>query len=146
MVITKSDILEGKNKYKKEYIEAFEDEVWLRKLTDPEVTELQSIMASAGGSKMEMAVSNLENVDNKDKEDIEIRDMEVDTSKAIQKSREARYTAIAYSLSNEKSGDEWTPEEVKDGLEPAAINELAEKIAEFSGVIGMKSFRGWKRK
>jgi len=132
MTLKKSDILQGQ-KCKKVPVEALDGEVWIRRLTDPEVADIQAVMAS-DQSKMTIKGDKV----------IE-EETEIDARTAMKNSRKSRHAAIAYSLTNEKSGEEWEPEEVAEGLSPDAIDELAHKIAEFSGFLGMRSFRGWKR-
>ena len=120
-VLTKSDILMGIDNPKKIMIEALGGELWLRPLSSAEVNEILNIEAQGYGTFN--ATSNRGQT---------MTDGKMNLPKLQEKQAEAKYTAIHKSLNNEKTGDEWTLEEIKQ-FRNDAINEIYDHIMKLSG-------------
>ena len=131
MAISKSDILNGAKQCKEITVETLGDTTYIRKLTDGEVAEVTTKIASGG-----------EIVGSKD--DPEKSEIRMSGEKAIMNTRRAKHYAIAKALTNNENSDKWKPDEVST-LSSDIVDELGEKVAEYSGIIHKKTFQSWKR-
>lgn len=128
--ITKSDILSGSDRIVKREVESLGGEMYFAVLGDAELTEIHAKMAK--GQRVKSAGK-----ENKP-------DITMDAGEALMNTREARYEAIAKSLSNEKQGEDWSPEEVAN-LGGDVVDELSEIVADISGVLNRPAFQSWER-
>lgn len=123
MVLRKEDILGGINNIQKVTIESLGGELWLRPLSEAELSQIDLIEAKAMGVYESSQRGTGEAV-NKGK---------INLAKATEATEEARLAKIALSINNEKNPDKWSEEEI-GSLSRDAVEELISKIDEISGV------------
>lgn len=128
-MITKAELLKGKKACREIELETYGGEtLYIRKLSEGEVGELFDTIVEGG--KISQAG--------------EKTDITMDGKKALKNQRMAKNMAVAFSLTNDKNDDEWKPEEV-ESLPQDTVDELVEKVAEYSGLLSRKTFQSWKR-
>ena len=123
MVLRKEDILGGINNIQKVTIESLGGELWLRPLSEAELSQIDLIEAKAMGV-YESSQRGTGEAFNKGK---------INLAKATEATEEARLAKISLSINNEKNPDEWSEEEI-GSLSRDAVEELISKIDEISGV------------
>lgn len=123
MVLRKEDILGGINNIQKVTIESLGGELWLRPLSEAELSQIDLIEAKAMGVYESSQRGTGEAV-NKGK---------INLAKATEATEEARLAKISLSINNEKNPDKWSEEEI-GSLSRDAVEELISKIDEISGV------------
>lgn len=123
MVLRKEDILGGINNIQKVTIESLGGELWLRPLSEAELSQIDLIEAKAMGV-YESSQRGTGEALNKGK---------INLAKATEATEEARLAKISLSINNEKNPDKWSEEEI-GSLSRDAVEELISKIDEISGV------------
>ena len=123
MVLRKEDILSGINHVQLVEIESLDDSIYLKPLSEAQLTEIDLIEAKALGV-YESSQRGRSEALNKGK---------INPAKATQSTSDAKIAKIKLSINNEKSEDTWTDEEI-GSLPRNVFNELLEKIDEISGV------------
>lgn len=123
MVLRKEDILGGINNIQKVTIESLGGELWLRPLSEAELSQIDLIEAKAMGV-YESSQRGTGEAFNKGK---------INLAKATEATEEARLAKISLSINNEKNPDKWSEEEI-GSLSRDAVEELISKIDEISGV------------
>ena len=123
MVIRKEDIINGINNIEEHEIKALGDTVFLKPLSESELTEIEKIEAKGMGI-FESTQKGRREATQKGKINLE---------KATDTSSVARLTKIQYSINNDKNPDTWTIEEI-GMMKRNAIMEINDKIDEISGV------------
>lgn len=131
MPISKSELLNGAKECKEVSIGANNgDTIFIRKLSDGEVARVTAIMAKGGRVSQKGS----------DKDGNE--EISMDAEQAIGNVRKAKHTAIAWALTNGENPDKWTAEEVSK-LPVSIVEEMAQKVVEYSGVENKRQFEKW---
>ncbi len=125
-VLKKSDILKGQEKTKKIEVKSLGGSIFIRALSDGEATQIQEKVMEGSSPSQE----------DEDK-------VKFDPQVAIRNSREARYMLVASGLSNKDNDEEWSPEDV-GRLKREIIEEIADKVIEYSGLSSSPTFRLWR--
>ena len=123
MVLKKEDILSGINNVQQVTIESLGGEIWLKPLSESQLSEIDLIEAKALGV-YESSQRGRSEALNKGK---------INLAKATEATSEAKIAKIKLSINNEKIDDHWTDEEI-GSLPRDVVDELLEKIDEISGV------------
>ena len=123
MVLRKEDILSGINHIQLVEIESLDDTIYLKPLSEAQLTEIDLIEAKALGV-YESSQRGRSEALNKGK---------INLAKATQSSAEAKIAKIKLSINNDENEDTWTEEEI-GSLPRNVFNELLDKIDEISGV------------
>ena len=127
MVLTKSQILQGKNAVEAVKIESLGDEVYLRPLTVSEINDLEEIEATAMGTFEATETSS-----RRQRSQAQTKG-KINLAKTTKASAEMKRKAVLLSLNNEKNVDEWTEEDVK-GIPGKAFDEIYEAVKKISGI------------
>ena len=130
-LITKSDILKGKQNLTRRKIVSMNDgELWLRPLTSAELDELNYIEAEGMGNLEQNSRSKSTNMDNANL----TQTNKLNVLRVTKASDKAKYEKIRMSLDNPKYEDDpWETEDIK-GFSKPAIQEITSIIDEISGV------------
>lgn len=133
MAILKKDIIQGKELVETIRIDALEQDVDLRPLTDGEYNEVEAIRKDLG--KIRVKLNKVDkSLDPEVQEEmkrkaLEDQDVNMDLGLVAKKGYEANARAAAYGLSN--SGFKWTVDEVKK-LKAGAVPEIARAVYKIS--------------
>jgi len=131
--LKKADIIKGIDKVEKHKIEALKGEIWLRPLSQSEISEVQEIEASGfgkfkteekarRGARQTKAASEMKSFG------------ELNVKETQKASNEAKTKAVYYSLENEKYADDpFTLTDISN-LTGKAFNEIYEVVQEISGL------------
>lgn len=136
-ILKKSQILQGIDDPKKEYIKALGGELWLRPLSVSELDEIDQIEARMMESYETNERANIQGRNVRSAESTSKGKLNM--VKAAKYRAEARNMKIYKSLDNPKNEDDpWELEEVGK-LSPDAAEEIVEHIDELSGLSVSKS-------
>lgn len=144
LVLSKADLLNGKDSIKEFEFPELGGSISLRPLTDGEFQEVQAVKVSGGKLEGAPVVKNGEIDPVATQKAIRVQ---MDLGETQKKEFEGDCLAVAYSLSH--SGETWTPDEVRNLKPIGIVTRIAEKVYEISGikegiVEDVKNFR--KRK
>lgn len=152
-ILTKSEILLGPKDCKKIEVEALDGAIWIRKLGDGELAEIEALQSEGGEYVSDRSGDDIAEMEAKDTSASGDNgrprgrrrrgEIKLDLGKAIKNMRAAKHLALAFALSNDKNGDEWTQREVAQ-LPRDAVDEIAWKVVEHSDLEDDATFRGWR--
>lgn len=130
MDLSIDEIINGKNKATKFTIEALSGEVYLRPLTQEEISTIKSIESEGFGTfqteekakgSRKKRISEMVS-----RGEISVKDTQVSSDKA-------KTNAVLFSLSNDHYNEDWTEEKVNK-IEGPAFKEIYEIVKEISGL------------
>ena len=131
MVLSISEILNGKDDYQEYYIESLEGEICLRPLTSGEWDRIDEIKQKDLGDYT-INEKTITKKKRRVKGEMESRaKFNINTSSKATK--KAMYEAIKLSTDNEGNPEKWTLDHIKK-LHKNEVTEIYEKIEEISGV------------
>ena len=145
MVLTKADLVAGRNNKKTVSIEAVDGEVEIRPLTDGEFYEVQSIFVEAVQMNIGLTKEDLEGKGKISGDALADRmSTTVEVGAFAAANHRADVLAAVYGLS--VGEEEWTDAEV-ESLPPGSAQQIAEAVYEFSGAhpdqeVMLRHFRG----
>jgi hypothetical protein len=131
MILSKDDILNGKNAIQEIEIEKLGGSLKLRPLTDGEIQEINRLIQQ-GGLKPIKGKVEAERAKRNKKKGEEI-DFEVDPMMASERSYDADVKAVFYGLQHDESPDTYTTDEIKS-FPAGSVEEIALKVFEISGI------------
>ena len=127
-LLTKAQILQGRNAVHHEFIKVLGGEIALRSLTDGQWAEIEAIQARGGKVRVVKPVTGADGSIDMAASEL---DVVIDLEGAAKAEHEADAWAVKYAMAD---GEVWTLEEVQ-GLRPAGVvREIAERVYELSGV------------
>jgi hypothetical protein len=139
MILTKSDIINGKNNIQEIKFPQLNGSLKLRPLTDGEYQKITNLMKNGGLGKIKTTI-NTQNTD-KTKETIaNMLDLEIDPLLAEKQRYKADITAIHYSLDHKENKEIWTLNEIKQ-FPAGTIDIIARKVYEISGIADPNTTR-----
>lgn len=139
IVLTKAAILQGIEECKLIEVESLGGSVWIRRLGDGDIAEIEATQVRSGRMYEEKGKDE-EGEDGPE----QVRGLvSIPPDEFARNMREARQKAVAVALTNRKNGDEWTVQEVAR-LGRKVVNEIAEEVVRFSDLEEEASFLGWQ--
>lgn len=137
VVLTKADILNGKQGTQEIFISLLDKEITLRPLTDGEYSEYQAIKKDMGVAKTNLDMGKLDQINNKGSESEAIKKvmndiaLDLDFKLIEQKTYEANCVVAAYGLSIDEN---WHPSDVKKLTPAGVVKEIATAVIRISGL------------
>ena len=131
MVLSISEILNGKNDYHEYFIESLDGEICLRPLTTGEWDKIDEIRQKDLGD-YSINEKTFTKKKKRVKGEMESR-AKFNINASSKATKKAMYEAIKLSTDNEGNPEKWTMEHIKK-LHKNEITEIYEKIEEISGV------------
>lgn len=131
MVLSISEILNGKDDYQEHYIESLEGEICLRPLTSGEWDRIDEIKQKDLGDYT-INEKTITKKKRRVKGEMESR-AKFNINASSKATKKAMYEAIRLSTDNEGNPEKWKLEDIKR-LHKNEITEIYEKIEEISGV------------
>lgn len=126
-ILTKSDIIDGKNNIQEVHIESLGGEIYLRPLTRGECTKIEQIQTASMGKFKTKEIAQGAKRSNMESNGV------LDIKATTEATRKAELEAIYLSINNEQN-DKWTKPEI-ESLNKAAFDEIYENVQKISGLL-----------
>jgi hypothetical protein len=147
MILTKSDIINGKNNIQEIEIPQLNGSLKLRPLTDGEYQKITNLMKNGGLGKIKTTIKTTDTTNETQENISNLLDLEIDPLLAEKQRYKADITAIHYSLDHKENKEIWTLQEIKQ-FPAGTIDTIAQKVYQISGIADpnttrqeIKSFR-----
>ena len=126
-ILTKADIIDGKNNIQEVHIESLGGEIYLRPLTRGECTKIEQIQTESMGKFKTKEIASGSRRANMESNGV------LDIKATTKATRKAELEAIYLSINNEKN-DEWNRTEI-DQLNKNTFDEIYSNVQRISGLL-----------
>lgn len=139
MILTKADILNGKNNIQEIEFPKLKGSLKLRPLSDGEYQKINNLMKNGGIGTVKTQINPKEH--NKTEKSLQnLLDIEISPQAADKARYDADVKAIYYSLQHDEATEKWTEKDVKT-LPAGSVDMIAMKVYEISGITDPNSTR-----
>lgn len=132
MILTKSDIINGKNNIQEIKIPKLKGSLKLRPLTDGEYQKINNLMKNGGIGNIKTQIKP--DTTNKTRETLQnLLYIEINPEKAEKARYNADVKAVYYALQHHETSEKWTENDIKS-FPPGTVEIIAQKVYEISGI------------